>query len=103
MTGSGLTPASPAPGDAPPDDIQALTEDIERTREDIGRTVAALAAKADIMARARIKAGEVAGRLSATAGKVKEQMAVPRQRRVVLAAAGVVLIAGVLIAGRRRR
>ena len=103
MTGSGLTPASPAPGDTPPDDIHALTEDIERTREDIGETIAALAAKADIMARARKKAGEVAGRLSATAGKVKEQMAIPGQRRAVLAAAGVVLLAGVLIAGRRRR
>ena len=104
MTGSGLTPASPGPGDAPADDIQALTADIERTREDIGATVAALSAKADIMARARKKAGEVAGRLSATAGQVKEQMTVPRQRRVVLAtAAGVTLLAGVLIAGWRRR
>ena len=103
MTESGLTPAGPGPGDAPPDGIQALTEEIRRTREDIGETVAALAAKADIMARARVKASEVAGRLRATACKVKEQMAVPRQRRVVLAAAGVVLLAGVLIAGRRRR
>ncbi len=104
MTGSGLTPASPAPGDGPPDEIQALTEDIERTREDIGETVAALAAKADIMARARKKAGEVGGRLSATAGKVKEQMAVLPRRQVALAVAvGVVVIAGVLIAGRRRR
>jgi hypothetical protein len=103
MTESGLTPAGPGPGDAPPDAIQALTEEIRRTREDIGETVAALAAKADIMARARAKASEVAGRLRDTAGKVKEQMAVPRQRRVVLAAAGVALLTGVLIAGRRRR
>jgi hypothetical protein len=104
MTGSGLTPASPAPGDAPPDDIQALTEDIERTREDIGETIAALAAKTDIKARAREKAGEVAGRLRDTAGKVKEQIAVPGQHRVALtSAAGVALLAGVLIARRRRR
>jgi hypothetical protein len=103
MTESGLTPAGPGPGDAPPDAIQAPTEEFRRTREDIGETVAALAAKADIMARARAKASEVAGRLRDTAGKVKEQMAVPRQRRVVLAAAGVALLAGVLIAGRRRR
>jgi hypothetical protein len=103
MTESGLTPAGPGPGDAPPDAIQALTEEIRLTREDIGETVAALAAKADIMARARAKASEAAGRLRATAGKVKEQMAVPRQRRVVLAAAGVALLAGVLIAGRRRK
>jgi ElaB/YqjD/DUF883 family membrane-anchored ribosome-binding protein len=104
MTGSGLTPASPAPGDAPPDDIQALTEDIERTREDLGETVAALAAKADIMARAREKAGEVTGRLRDTAGQAKERVTVPRQRWVALtAAAGVTLLAGVLIARRRRR
>ena len=103
MTESGLTPAGVGPGDAPPDSIQALTEEIRRTREDVGETVAALAAKADIMARARAKASEVAGRLRDTAGKVKEQMAVPRQRRVILAAAGVALLAGVLIAGRRRR
>jgi hypothetical protein len=78
MTESGLTPAGPGPGDAPPDSIQALTEEIRRTREDVGETVAALAAKADIMARARAKASEVAGRLRDTAGKVKQQATVPR-------------------------
>ena len=103
MTESGLPPAGPGPGEAPPDSIQALTEEIKRTREDIGETVAALAAKTDIMARAREKASQVAGHLRDTVGKAKEQMAVPRQRRVILAAAGVVLLAGVLIAGRRRR
>jgi CHASE3 domain sensor protein len=104
MTESGLTPADHGPGDAPPDGIQALTEEIERTREDIGETVAALAAKADLMARAREKASEVAGRLTDTAGKVKEQAAaIPPQRQVVVAAACVVLLAGVLIARHRRR
>ena len=104
MTESGLTPAGPGPGDAPPDSIQALTEEIERTREDVGQTVAALAAKADIKARLREEESEVAGRLRDTAGKVKEQMmAVPWQRRVVLAAACTVLLAGVLLARLRRR
>jgi gas vesicle protein len=108
MTESGLTPADHGPGDAPPDGIQALTEEIERTREDIGETVAALAAKADLMARAREKASEVAGRLTDTAGKVKEKVkeqaaAIPPQRQVVVAAACVVLLAGVLIARHRRR
>ena len=56
------------------------------------------------MARARAKTSEVAGRLRDTAGKVKEQMADPQQHRVVLAvAAGAVLLAGALIARRRRR
>jgi hypothetical protein len=109
MTESGLTPAGPGPagpgpGDAPPDGIQALTEEIERTREDVGQTVAALAAKANIKARLREEESEVAGRLRDTAGKVKDQiMAVPRQRRVVLAAACAVLLAGALIARLRRR
>ena len=113
MTESGLTrpawsgcpgPAGPGPGDAPPDAIQALTEEINRTREDVGQTVAALAAKADITARLREEESKVAGRIRDTAGKVKEQiMGVPRQRRVVLAAAGVVLLAGVLITRLRRR
>jgi len=102
MTESGLTPADPGPGDAPPDGIQALTEEIKRTREDVGETVAALAARADINARARERASEVAGRLRDAAGKVKGQVAVPRQRRVVLTAACVVMLAGVLIACRRR-
>ena len=49
-------------------------------------------------------ASEVAGHLRDTAGKVKEQMAVPQQRRAVLVvAAGVFLLAGVLIVRRRRR
>ena len=101
MTQSG--PADPGPGDAPPDSIQALTAEINRTREDVGETVAALAAKADIKARLREEESEVAGWLRDTAGKVKDQMAVPRQRRVVLTAACAVLLAGVLIARLRRR
>ena len=104
MTESGLTPADPGPGDAPQDDIQALTEEIRRTREDVGETVAALAAKGDIMARVRAKASEVAGHLRDTAGKVKEHIALPQQRPAVLAvAAGVILLASALIARRRRR
>ena len=58
MTESGLTPAGLGPGEAPPDSIQALTEEIKRTREDVGETVAALAAKADIMVRARAKTSD---------------------------------------------
>jgi len=49
MTGDELTGRTP--GDAPPDDIQALTQEIERTREELGETVEALAAKADVTAR----------------------------------------------------
>jgi SepF-like predicted cell division protein (DUF552 family) len=104
MTETRLTPAGLGPGKTPPDSIQALTENIRQTREDVGETIAALAAKADIMARARKKASEVAGHLRDTASKVKEQIAVPQQRRAVLAvAAGAALLADALIARRRWR
>jgi ElaB/YqjD/DUF883 family membrane-anchored ribosome-binding protein len=42
-----------------PDDPQELRADIERTREDLGDTVAALAEKTDVKARARDKVAEV--------------------------------------------
>jgi ElaB/YqjD/DUF883 family membrane-anchored ribosome-binding protein len=42
-----------------PDDPQQLRADIERTREDLGDTVAALAEKTDVKARARDKVAEV--------------------------------------------
>jgi hypothetical protein len=58
-------PASGPPGGAGVDDVRA---DIERTRQQLGETVGALAAKADVKARARQKASEArdqaAGRLS---------------------------------------
>ena len=41
------------------DDPQQLRADIERTREDLGDTVAALAEKTDVKARARDKVAEV--------------------------------------------
>jgi Protein of unknown function (DUF3618) len=104
MTETRLTPAGLDPGETPPDSIQALTEEIRQTRVDVGETIAALAAKADIMARAREKASEVAGHLGDTASNVKERMAVPQQRRAVLAvAAGIALLACALIAHRRWR
>jgi ElaB/YqjD/DUF883 family membrane-anchored ribosome-binding protein len=43
----------------PPDDPQQLREEIERTRLDLGDTVAALAEKTDVKARARDKVAEV--------------------------------------------
>jgi ElaB/YqjD/DUF883 family membrane-anchored ribosome-binding protein len=42
-----------------PDDPQQLRADIERTREDLGDTVAALAEKTDVKARARDKVAGV--------------------------------------------
>jgi Putative Actinobacterial Holin-X, holin superfamily III/Protein of unknown function (DUF3618) len=78
MTESGLTPADPGPGDAPPDGIQALTVEINRTREDVGETVAALAAKADVKARGAGEGERGRRGLRDTADKVKDQLAVPQ-------------------------
>jgi hypothetical protein len=51
-------------------DKQAILDDIDRTREQLGETVEALAAKADVKARAEQKAAELAGSL-------KEKVGVP--------------------------
>jgi ElaB/YqjD/DUF883 family membrane-anchored ribosome-binding protein len=47
----------------PPQDPQQLRDDIERTREDLGDTVAALAEKTDVKARAKEKVTEVRGKV----------------------------------------
>lgn len=49
-------------------DQEALAEEIERTREQLGETVDALAAKADVKARAQRRAAEVKDNLR---GKVR--------------------------------
>jgi ElaB/YqjD/DUF883 family membrane-anchored ribosome-binding protein len=48
-----------APSQQPPEDPAQLREDIERTRQDLGDTVAALAEKTDVKARAKEKVSEV--------------------------------------------
>ena len=49
----------PTAAQQPPDDPQQLRADIERTRQDLGDTVAALAEKTDVKARAKEKVSEV--------------------------------------------
>lgn len=109
-----VTPA----GAAPPGERQALTEEIERTREQLGDTVEALIAKTDVKARARDKATELTGRLteSATEAGTTAWAATPEpvrqaarriadsawKRRGYLAGAAGILLAGWLIARRRR-
>jgi ElaB/YqjD/DUF883 family membrane-anchored ribosome-binding protein len=46
-------------GATPPEDPAQLRDDIERTRQDLGDTVAALAEKTDVKARAKEKVSEV--------------------------------------------
>ncbi len=64
------------PGTCPPGDPRSLTEEIERTREELGAAVEALAARADIKARARAKAADVSGRLTRAASGVKAELSV---------------------------
>jgi uncharacterized protein YjbJ (UPF0337 family) len=59
----------------PPRDAEALVRDIERTRQELGETVQALAAKADVKARAHDKAAEVKDQVTAKAGQVKGHLA----------------------------
>jgi ABC-type transporter Mla subunit MlaD len=59
---------------APPNDEQAVVDDIARTREQLGETVEALAAKADMKARAQEKVAEVSGRLKDKAQDVRDQV-----------------------------
>lgn len=109
----------------PPQSAEAITADIERTRQELGKTVEALAAKADVKARAKHRATEVAGNLRgkarATAEKAragarsaKDKMAEhgPRAQATtgvrvysvaaVAAAAGALLLAWLTMRQRRR-
>jgi len=71
-----------------------IQQEMERTRERLGETVDELAARADVKARARDKAGELTGR-------VRQSRLV--QRRWPLALAAGVLVAGSAVIWRRRR
>jgi vacuolar-type H+-ATPase subunit E/Vma4 len=85
------------------EDPQQLEAEIERTRERLGETAEALAAKADVKARAQQKATELTGRLQSKANQAKRQIT---QRPVTLAvAAGAVgaLVLTLVIISRRRR
>jgi ElaB/YqjD/DUF883 family membrane-anchored ribosome-binding protein len=62
--------------DQTPDDPQELRDEIERTRQDLGDTVAALAEKTDVKARAREKVADVrqnvSDRRTELVGRAKE-------------------------------
>jgi uncharacterized protein DUF3618 len=82
-----------APGDAATDSVQELTEEIERTRAELGDTVGALAAKADVKARAQEKAADARQTIMDNFGLEAR----------VAAVIGAVLVVGALIVWRRRR
>jgi hypothetical protein len=58
------------PDESIPEDKQAILDDIDRTREQLGETVEALAAKADVKARAGQKAAEVKTKAGQKAAEV---------------------------------
>ena len=84
---------------------QDLEQEIERTRERLGQTVDELAAKADMKARARVKAAEVKARARERAagltGRVRQSQVVQRRWPLVVAAG--VLVAGSVAIWRRRK
>ena len=61
-------------GTSTPAGPRELREEIERTRADLGETAAALAAKADVKARAKESAAEAADRAKAKAGVMADRV-----------------------------
>jgi hypothetical protein len=92
-----------------------LRQDIERTRQHLGETAEALAAKADVKARAMQKVNEVKEQATARASQVRGQAAARAGQAKdkaasgwwndpsVLAGAAAVVFAGIAVALWRRR
>jgi Protein of unknown function (DUF3618) len=89
-----------------PDDPAQLAAEIERTRERLGETVEALAAKADVKARAQQKASQLTVQLKNRAGQASQQISKQIRERpvpVAVAAAGVgAVVLTLLLIGRSR-
>jgi cobalamin biosynthesis Mg chelatase CobN len=64
---NGATPAKP--------DVDALREDIRQTRAELGETVQALAAKADVKARAKDSVEQTKAKVKAQAAEATERVA----------------------------
>jgi hypothetical protein len=86
---------------------EEIKQEIERTREHLGETVEALAAKADVKARAQAKAADVKAQAQAKAAdattraqaKVGELSGQVRRSEVVQRRWPLAVAAGVLVAG----
>ena len=74
-----------------------IQQEIEQTRERLGQTVEELAAKADLKARARVKAAEVKARAAEASGRVRQSQAVRRDWPLAMVAAGVLAIGAALV------
>jgi Protein of unknown function (DUF3618) len=81
-------------------DPKALRAQIERTRAELGETVAALAAKADLRARAAQRVGAITGRARRRAAAAGD--AVPARSAWPLAAVAALGVAAVALVAWRR-
>ena len=68
------TPVEPAASNGEQRTPEEIERDIERTREELGDTVAALAGKADVKARAHEKVEEVKAKVTAKVGETKAKV-----------------------------
>jgi hypothetical protein len=85
-----------------PTEPQALRAEIAQTRADLGETVSALAAKADVKARAQQLRGDLTGRVKDTAGELGHRLG-SRSNWPVLGAAAALALLLIGLATRRRR
>jgi len=100
-TGTGTSlPGSPGAQPVPPSDPQDIQADIAATRAELGDTVADLAAKADVKARAQHSVEAAKDRTVEAANQLGDTV---RRRRGPLAAIGVAALAAVSAIGIRKR
>jgi hypothetical protein len=95
MNGNGHRPA--------PTEPQALRAEIARTRAEIGEMASALAAKADVKARAQQVRGDLTGPVKGTAGQVRQRLGFGQGWPVLGAAVALTFLLIGLAARRRRR
>jgi hypothetical protein len=87
---------------APKPTIEEMRAEIKRARADLGETVQALAAKADLMARAKDQVEQARLRMLDVVGQAEERVrsnGVP----IALVLAGVTAVVGVILVVRGRR
>jgi len=98
-TGTPSLPGSPGAQPVPPSDPQEIQADIAATRAELGDTVADLAAKADVKARAQQGVETAKDRTVEAASQVGETV----RRPGPLAAIGVAALAALAAIGIRKR
>jgi succinyl-CoA synthetase beta subunit len=84
-----------------PENAEEIQQEIEQTREHLGQTVEQLAAKADVKARARAKAGEMRARAQDKAAELSSRVGQSQMVRyrwpLAVTATGLLAIAAGLV------